>query len=93
MTPKITYNKDGSLLSLDGFDAIEVYRVATLRSAIGLLEVGITPTRGFTMKKALLVAKTYTGKDYKRTDAKQAKEDLKVWLELMKSTIPVEVRS
>lgn len=91
MTKPDTYistRPDGSVSSLVGKDAVQVMRVATLMSAIGLLEHGIQPTRGFTMKKALTMAGTYTGKNYKRTQSATAKADLKVWLEVMKSAIP-----
>lgn len=87
--PSFSYHKDGSLSVASGREAVECVRVATLMSAIGLLKHGIQPTRGFTMKKALDMATTYTAKSYKRTEAETARADLKVWLENMKSTIPV----
>jgi hypothetical protein len=86
----IRYNEKGDAVSFDGPDAVEVYRVAVLIQAIGLLSKGIKPTRFLTMKKALLMAKEYTGQDYKRTEAERARADLKVWLETMKSAIPTE---
>lgn len=89
MEPSFQYHKDGSLSCASGKEAVECVRVATLMSAIGLLTHGIQPTRGFTMKKALTMATTYTGQKYKRTETEKAKSDLKVWLENMKSTIPV----
>jgi len=88
--PSFSYHKDGSLSCASGREAVECVRVAALMSAIGLLTHGIQPTRGFTMKKALTMASNYTMKVYKRTQAEEAKADLKIWLELMKSTIPVE---
>jgi hypothetical protein len=35
----------------------------------------------------------YTGKKYKRGQHDEARADLKVWIETMKSAIPTEVRS
>jgi hypothetical protein len=72
-----------------GPDATELFRVATLSSALGLLSKGITPTRGLTSKKAFAMASTYTGKKYKRGGHEEARRDLKVWIETMKSAIPV----
>jgi hypothetical protein len=86
----IRYNEKGDAVSFDGPDAVEVYRVAVLIQAIGLLSKGIKPTRGLSMKKALLIAKEYTGQDYKRSEWQRAKDDLKVWLETMKSALPTE---
>lgn len=47
----ITYNAQGDAVCFAGPDAVELYRVAVLASAIGLLGKGIRPTRGMTMTK------------------------------------------
>jgi hypothetical protein len=73
-----------------GRDATELFRVATLKSALGLLEKGIMPTRGFTKTKALAMAGQYTGQTYKRNEIERARADLTVWIETMKSALPVE---
>jgi hypothetical protein len=86
----ITYNEKGDAVTFSGHDAVQCYRVAVLMQSLSLLSKGIRPTRGLTMKKALLIAKEYTGQDYKRTEWERAKADLKVWLETMKSAIPTE---
>ena len=91
-SPNITYDTKGNAISFSGTEAVDVFRCATLMSALGLLKVGITPTRGLTMTKALKMATEYTGQAYKRTEADRARADLKVWLELMKSTIPTTTR-
>lgn len=72
-----------------GPDAVNLFRAATLKSAIGLLTKGITPTRGMTMKRALGMAKEYTGKDYKRTQAAQAMADIQIWIDTMKAALPI----
>jgi hypothetical protein len=72
-----------------GPDATALFRAATLRSALGLLKAGISPTRGVTMTKALKMASEITGKKYKRTEADKAREDLKVWCDTMKAALPV----
>lgn len=86
----ITYNQNGDAVSFNGPDAVQCYRVAVLMQSLSLLSKGIRPTRGLTMKKALLIAKEYTGQDYKRSEWQRAKDDLKVWLETMKSALPTE---
>jgi hypothetical protein len=78
--------------SFVGPDATELFRAATLRSALGLLSHGIAPTRGLTMTKALAMVERYTGQKYKRTESERAKSDLTVWIETMKSAIPVVTR-
>lgn len=75
--------------SFIGPDAVELYRAAVLKSALGLLAIGITPTRGLTKTKALAMCKRYTGQTYKRTEIERARKDLSVWIETMKSAIPV----
>lgn len=84
---EITISRGGTVYA--GPDATELFACAVLRSAIGLLEKGIQPTRGYTMKRALGACKRYTGKTYKRTQAAQAKADLTVWIETMKSALPI----
>jgi hypothetical protein len=72
-----------------GPDATRLFAAATLRSALGLLAKGITPTRGLTITRALAMCQPYTGKQYKRTQIEQARADLLVWIETMKSALPV----
>ena len=88
----ITYT-NGQGTSFVGLDAVEVFRAATLSSALGLLKAGITPTRGLTAKKALAMVARYTGQSYKRGEFDRARADLKVWIETMKSAIPSEERN
>jgi hypothetical protein len=72
-----------------GPDATELFRAATLMSALGLLKAGIVPTRGLSSKRALAMASGYTGKKYKRGQHDLARADLKVWIETMKSALPI----
>jgi type II secretory pathway component PulF len=74
--------------SFVGPDATELFRVATLRSALGLLSKGITPTRGLTITKALALATGVTKKKYKRTEIEKAREDLKKWADEMAAALP-----
>lgn len=88
---EITYNAEGEATCFSGPDAVEVYRAAVLSSALGLLRAGITPTRGLTATKALAMCHRYTGRRYKRTEVEQARADLRVWIETMKSALPHSV--
>jgi hypothetical protein len=72
-----------------GPDATELYRAAVIRSALGLLMKGIRPTRGATLTGTLKLVTRYTGRIYKHTEAARAIADLTVWIETMKSAIPV----
>ena len=84
----IVYNSNGDAVCFDGPDAVALYRAATLWSAIGLLQKGIQPTRGFTMAKALKMATGLTGKPYKRTQSEAARADVKIWMDAMKAALP-----
>ena len=70
-------------------EATELYRAMVLDAALGLLKRGVTPTKGLTGKQALAMVQRYTGKQYKRGQFDVARADLKVWIETMKSSIPV----
>jgi hypothetical protein len=84
---EITKSRGGTMFA--GPDSVELFRVATLKAAIGLLQKGILPRRGLTMTKALTMAQVYTGQVYKRTESARAIRDLTTWIETMKSAIPV----
>ncbi len=88
---EITYDKAGNATCFSGPDAVEVFRAATLSSALGLLRAGIVPRRGLTLTKALAMCHRYTGRRYKRTEVEQAQADLRVWIETMKSALPHSV--
>ena len=76
MTQNTIENHGRGGMTFAGPEAVDVFRIATLRSAIGLLLKGISPTRGVTMKRALAMATEYTGKKYTRKTAEQARADL-----------------
>ena len=85
----LSYYPNGEAKSFVGPDAVNMYRAYTLVSAIGLLQKGMQPTRGFTMKKALDMATGYTNKKYKRTQSEEARADVKKWADEMKAALPV----
>lgn len=92
MSGGLTYNRDGTLLSAHGRDGVALFHAAVVASAIRLCMVGITPSRGITLTKALAQATQFTGRTYKRKEAAQALIDLAAHIEAKKATIPTEVR-
>lgn len=89
---RIVVESDGEI-SFVGYDAVNLYRAMQLRMAIKLyVKCGMIPTRGVGIKKMLAVASGYTGKRYaaSRAVATLAVDDLTVWIETMKSAMPVE---
>lgn len=90
----ITYDRKGNAVCFAGPDAVELFRVATLKSALGMLSKGIVPTRGLTRAKALAMVTPYTGQKYKNTlpEIERARNDLTVWIATMKSALPEETR-
>lgn len=87
MQSEIITGSGGTMFA--GPDAVELFRAATLKAALRLLKVGIKPTRGLTLTKALAMVTPYTGQTYKRGEVAKAIADLTVWIETMKSAIPV----
>ena len=75
-----------------GPDAVRLQQAITLRSAIKMYVMSsgqIIPTRGMGITKMLALAGTITGKTYKRTQTTQAQADLHIWIETMKSALPI----
>lgn len=89
MTDKIVHHQSGAI-SIEGPRATDFYRMATLHSAMGLLEKGLQPTRGFTKTKAMNMATEYTGIPYKRGQLAQAKVDLQRAIDRVRPTIHFE---
>jgi hypothetical protein len=88
----ITITDNGGM-SFVGADAVDLYRVMTLRSSIDLhRKCGLIPTRGVTITKMFKLAGQYTGQTYKRGQHERAIADLTVWIETMKSALPIEKR-
>lgn len=88
MTDDSYISHSPSSTTFAGPDATRLFQAATIRAAIGLLKVGIKPTRSYTMTKALAAATAITGKTYKRGDAEQARTDLKTWCDAMSMALP-----
>ena len=79
-----------------GEDATKLFAAATLRSAIDLyVKAGVKVNRAYTPSAMAATASRYTGKTYSRgkRGLAQASHDLNVWIEAMKSALPVKHRS
>ena len=86
----ITYDKNGDAVTFAGPDAVELFRVATLKTSISLwVKTKMIPTRGVTITKMLAMATRYTGQRYTPQKAADAVRDLGVWIATMKSALPV----
>lgn len=75
-----------------GPDAIRLQQAITLRSAIKMYIASggqIIPTRGMGITKMLALTSTITGKKYKRSQIAEAQQDLHIWIETMKSALPI----
>jgi hypothetical protein len=84
----ISHGKGGTMFS--GPDAVRLFQAMSLHAGLGLLKAGIKPTRDWTITKALHAAAQYTGKTYKRTEIDRARIDLKIWIDTMRSALPIE---
>lgn len=75
-----------------GSDAVRLQQAITLRSAIKMYVASsgqIIPTRGMGITKMLALTSTITGKKYKRSQTAEAQADLHIWIETMKSALPI----
>ncbi len=71
-------------------DAIPMFQAITLKGALKLYAAcGMIPTRGYTITKMLAAAKQITGKPYKRGEAAKAAEDLQVWIDAARASMPI----
>jgi hypothetical protein len=79
-------------ITFAGPDAVALYRALAIRSAIGLyLKTGMKVNRAYTPNNMARAAGEICGKTYKRGRGglEAAHADLQVWIETMKSALPV----
>lgn len=92
---EIIYNKDGSLSTLVGKDAVSLMRVQTIITGIRMnIQTGgkMQLTRAATITNLLKMAGEYTGKKYTRNQKEQAMADLQEWFTEMKAALPQSTR-
>ena len=71
-------------------DGVNLFRAITLRNTMRLYaKNGMRPNRNLGPAQMLLIAKEYTGKDYKRSQIEQAVVDVSTWIETMKAALPI----
>lgn len=89
MKSEIVLSAAGTMFS--GPDAIHLFQAITLRSALKMAKAGIRINRHTKTTDLLKMAKLYTGKTYKRGQFDQARDDLKIWIDTMRSAIPITI--
>lgn len=73
-----------------GPDAVHLFRALTLRNHLHLyIKTGLIPCKGMGITKMLALSTEFTGQKYKRSQTAQAISDLTVWIETMRSALPV----
>lgn len=87
--PTLVHHTNGGTM-LTG-DAIPVFRVITIRSAIKMhRDCGMIPTRGMTITRLFGLAKDITGNTYKRGQHDAAIADLTTWIDAAKASLPIQ---
>lgn len=84
--PAVEVGKNGAA-SFTGPDGVDMFRMIALKSALGLVKLGITPTRGFTKKFGLAEASKYTGRKYKQSQLDLAIEDMQKAIDARKAVL------
>ena len=89
MDDGITISAGGTMFC--GPDAIRLYRAVAVRSALKLAKAGIKINRYTTTTDLFKIATEYSGKAYKRGQYDQAMADVTIWIDVMRSAIPIVV--
>jgi len=85
---EIVAGKSG--ITFAGPDAVALYQAIAVRSGINLYaKTGMKPNRMWTPTAMLATAGRICGKTYRRGEYARADADLTVWIETMKSALPV----
>ena len=88
MDSEIVVNSGGTTFA--GPDAASLFAAIAMRGALRMYhKCKIIPSRGVTPTKMLASAGRICGKTYKRGQYQQAIDDLTVWIETMKSALPI----
>ena len=77
--------------SFNGPDATRLFHAITLRSALKMHKVGLKVNRHMTTTKLFGLASAYSGQKYKRGEFDRAMQDLTVWINTMRSAIPITI--
>lgn len=86
----IKIDKASNVQSFVGPDSVYLYSAIVIRTSIKLwMKAKIKPTRNMSITQILKRASTITGKNYKRTEQEKAIADLTVFIETLKSALPI----
>lgn len=85
---------NGNAVGFVGPDATNLFRAVMLRASIKLFaDTGMRPTRGVGMRQMLDMATGYSGKPYNgRAGLALAMADLDIWINNMRSALPIVER-
>ena len=82
---------DSAGVTFAGPDAVHLYRAIILMNSIALhKKSGMIPTRGMGIMRMFKQAQEFTGQTYKRGEHDRAIDDLHVWIQVMRSSLPVD---
>ena len=77
-------------ITFEGRDAVRLFQAVSLRSGIKLYQkTKIRPNKAWTPTAMLTLAGRICGKTYRRGQFQEAIDDLTIWIETMKSAMPV----
>lgn len=81
----------GGGVSFVGRDAVNLFRAISLKQALAMYaEFGMLLARNLSATAMLKMATEYTGQKYKRGQHQQASDDMVIWIETMKTALPIE---
>lgn len=94
-TSEIVVNKDGGAVCYSGPDAVDIFRLKTLRNGIDMhKKFGMIPTRGVTITKMLAMVTAFSGKTYKgKTKHDAAMADLDARINGLMASMPIVERA
>ena len=82
---------NSSGVTFAGPDAVHLYRAIMLMNSIALhKKSGLIPTRGMGIMRMFEQAQEFTGQTYKRGEHERVIRDLHTWIQLMRSSLPIE---
>jgi len=87
----LVVNKDAKVTSYIGKDATHLFRAKMIKHGlVGWQRFKMKPSRGVTVTRMLAAASEYTGKKYKTREVAEAIADMDIWINTMRSALPVE---
>lgn len=85
----LVVNEDGQISAYIGKDATMFFQARMIYLGLKARKSGIQLARNYTPKRLFKAASSFTGKEYKITEYDDAIEDLKTWLMVMETALPI----